>query len=109
MWSKYGVNGKDGDGVEYIYKLNNTGVAGYRGDRSICKSLNLLEMVWTDNPLVFLHQINMSGFVFVNLEMVFGENLAILFYGLNMEIMDKQVIVLEQCIAKLEMLVLFHK
>ena len=28
MWSKYGVNGKDGDGVEYIYKLNNTGVGG---------------------------------------------------------------------------------
>lgn len=26
LWSKYGVNGKDGDGVEYLYYLNNTGI-----------------------------------------------------------------------------------
>ena len=52
---------------------------------------------------------NMNGFVFANLEMVFGGHLAILLCGLNMEIMDKQVIVLEQCIAKLQMLVLFQK
>ena len=73
------------------------------------KNLNLFQLVGLIILLAFLHLINMNGFLFVNLEMVFGVNLVILLYGLNMETMVKQVIVLEQCIAKLQMLVLFQK
>ena len=49
MWSKYGVNGKDGDGVEYIYKLNNTGVAPDR-PTEVSQEPEFVPDGWTDNP-----------------------------------------------------------
>ena len=49
MWSKYGVNGKDGDGVEYIYKLNNTGVAPDR-PTEVSQEPEFVPNGWTDNP-----------------------------------------------------------
>lgn len=49
MWSKYGVNGKDGDGVEYIYKLNNTGVAPDR-PTEVSQEPEFVPAGWTDNP-----------------------------------------------------------
>lgn len=49
MWSKYGVNGKDGDGVEYIYKLNNIGVAPDR-PTEVSQEPEFVPDGWTDNP-----------------------------------------------------------
>lgn len=49
MWSKYSVNGKDGDGVEYIYKLNNTGVAPDR-PTEVSQEPEFVPNGWTDNP-----------------------------------------------------------
>ena len=49
MWSKYSVNGKDGDGVEYIYKLNNTGVAPDR-PTEVSQEPEFVPDGWTDNP-----------------------------------------------------------
>lgn len=51
LWSKYGENGVDGDGVEYIYYLSNDGNQSFSG--------NSLPSSWTSNP-----QYNINDFPF---------------------------------------------
>lgn len=66
LWSKYGVNGKDGDGVEYIYQRTSTNtrpttpgtepaehspVTDFQEREFIPKKADSDENEWTDNPL----------------------------------------------------------
>lgn len=66
LWSKYGVNGKDGDGVEYIYQRTSTNtrpttpgtepaahssVTNFQEREFIPKKADSDENEWTDNPL----------------------------------------------------------
>lgn len=64
LWSKYGANGKDGDGVEYIYQLTKTEVSPATpgrtasasspttnyNDREFIPAHKTGEQPWTDNP-----------------------------------------------------------
>lgn len=49
LWSKYGVNGMDGDGVEYIYKLTNTALPPTKPEQSEQED-DYVPGGWTDNP-----------------------------------------------------------
>lgn len=49
VWSHYGVNGQDGDGVEYIYKLTNTAEQPARPTTSN-NTDDYVPDGWTDNP-----------------------------------------------------------
>lgn len=64
LWSKYGANGKDGDGVEYIYQItkeerspsrpgrtpaSNSPTSDYN-DREFLPAHSSGEQPWTDNP-----------------------------------------------------------
>ena len=66
LWSKYGVNGKDGDGVEYVYQLTSaytrpvtpgtepaehSPVTSFQEREFIPKKADSDENEWTDNPL----------------------------------------------------------
>lgn len=60
LWSKYGANGKDGDGIEYIYTLTSTNIAptivSYDNGSSEAQKDGYIpeqgsnENPWTDNP-----------------------------------------------------------
>ncbi len=49
VWSKWGANGKDGDGVEYIYQRTSTNVAPDRPTGSSDED-EYVPGGWTDNP-----------------------------------------------------------
>lgn len=49
IWSKWGENGMDGDGVEYIYKLTSTGEPPTRPE-DVSQEDDYIPEGWTDNP-----------------------------------------------------------
>ncbi len=50
LWSKYGVDGRDGDGVEYIFKLTSAAIPPER-PTSIEQTTDFIPVGWTDNPV----------------------------------------------------------
>ena len=61
LWSRYGMNGQDGDSVEYIYKITNTAtppvIPGYDVDsdeyqgKGAYYGIEYIPDGWSDNPL----------------------------------------------------------
>lgn len=49
VWSKWGANGKDGDGVEYIYKRTTTNLSPDR-PTEVSKEDDFVPEGWTDDP-----------------------------------------------------------
>ena len=49
VWSKWGANGKDGDGVEYIYKRTTTNLSPDR-PTEVSQEDDFVPEGWTDNP-----------------------------------------------------------
>lgn len=49
IWSKWGENGMDGDGVEYIYKLTNTSIPPEKPTEN-SEDDDFVPSEWTDNP-----------------------------------------------------------
>lgn len=50
LWSKYGVDGRDGDGVEYIFKLTSAAIPPER-PTSVEQTTDFIPVGWTDNPV----------------------------------------------------------
>jgi hypothetical protein len=49
VWSKWGANGKDGDGVEYIYKRTTTNLSPDR-PTEVSQEDDFVPEGWTDDP-----------------------------------------------------------
>lgn len=49
LWSKWGVNGRDGDGVEYIYQRTNTPIPP-KTPTDVSQDDDFVPTGWTDNP-----------------------------------------------------------
>lgn len=51
IWSKWGADGRDGDGVEYVYKRTNTATPPEKPtDGEVNEDEELIPEGWTDNP-----------------------------------------------------------
>jgi hypothetical protein len=49
VWSKWGANGKDGDGVEYVYKRTTTNLSPDR-PTEVSQEDDFVPEGWTDDP-----------------------------------------------------------